>query len=91
MKAKVGAHLINQCLAHNCKLYYWRDGNDEVDFVIEGKGKTIGIEVKTTSLRSTSGMDAFKKRYNPNRVLLVGPTGVQVEEFLALEVASLFD
>jgi predicted AAA+ superfamily ATPase len=91
VESAIGTHLINQCLLHHCKLYYWRDGNDEVDFVIEGKGKTIGIEVKSSAIDSTKGISAFKKRYDPNRILLVGPTGIPVEEFLELEIFSLFN
>jgi hypothetical protein len=34
-ESAVGAHLLNQCLSSGYKLYYWRDGNDEDDFISE--------------------------------------------------------
>ncbi len=89
VESTVGAHLVNQCLVLGFRLYYWRHRNDEIDFVIEGNGKVIGLEVKTSVSNTTSGMEAFKRQFNPDRVLLVGPSGIPVEEFLEMDVGSL--
>lgn len=46
------------------KLYYWRDGNDEVDFVLE-RGKTLyAIEVKSGRKRSERGLDKFIAKFS---------------------------
>jgi len=47
IESAIGAHLLNRSLEGKFRLYYWRDRNSEVDFVIESQGKTIGIEVKS--------------------------------------------
>jgi hypothetical protein len=33
---------------------------------------------------------AFKKKFNPNKILLVGNTGLSWQEFLKLKPADLF-
>lgn len=90
IESAIGSHLLNQCIANGYDLHYWRDGNDEVDFILEGLGKTIAIEVKTAASHPRQGMEKFRKKYNPDRVLLVGKSGIPVEEFLLADVESLF-
>ncbi|MEP6647273.1 MAG: ATP-binding protein [Saprospiraceae bacterium] len=89
VESAIGAHLINECIASGYRLFYWRNRNDEIDFVLEGNNKVIGIEVKTSSTSSTSGMGEFKNQFNPDKVILIGPSGIEVEEFLEMEVKSL--
>jgi hypothetical protein len=47
------------------------------------------IEVKSGRNKSSSGIPEFSKRFNPDKVLLVGKEGVPVEEFLAIPPADL--
>lgn len=47
VESAIGAHLINHSHTEGFILHYWRERNDEVDFVIERKGKVIGLEVKS--------------------------------------------
>ena len=89
VESAVGAHLINQCQEHRLGLYYWRHRQDEIDFVLTGQGRVVGIEVKSVAGSSTSGMGAFKSQFNPDRVLLVGPSGLPVEEFLEMDMRLL--
>ncbi len=44
-------------------IYYWRDGRYEVDFVIEKDDLVIGIEVKSSSIKKTRGLEVFKKAF----------------------------
>ena len=85
-----GAHLINHSLTEKFNLHYWREQNEEVDFVIERKGKVIGLEVKSGAAGSTSGMTAFKNKFNPDKVLLIGNAGLPWQDFLKLNPVSLF-
>jgi predicted AAA+ superfamily ATPase len=39
IESAIGAHLLNHRIKGRYSLYYWRDGNDEVDFVLVYKGK----------------------------------------------------
>lgn len=90
VESAIGAHLINHSITEKFNLYYWRERNEEIDFVIERKGKVIGLEVKSGSAGSTSGMTAFKNKFNPDKVLLIGNTGLPWQDFLKLNPVSLF-
>ncbi len=80
VESAVGASLLMDAKAH---VYYWRENNQEVDFIVKSKGKLIAIEVKSAekSLK-LDGMQAFAKNYHPDCKLLVGSNGVQLELFL---------
>ena len=71
-------------------VHYWRHRNDEIDFVLEKKGKVIGLEVKSGATQKASGMEAFKKQHEPDKVLLVGNSGIPWQEFLKLSFDQLF-
>jgi len=79
VESAVGAHLANAQSAGTCKVFYWREGNREVDFVVQAGRSLTAIEVKSGRTRGTfPGMDAFK----PTRKLLVGGDGIPISEFL---------
>ena len=90
VESSIGAHLINYSLSEKFALYYWRERNDEVDFIIEKKGKIIALEVKTTATGSTSGMSAFQKQFNPSKILMIGKSGLPWQEFLEINPVTLF-
>ena len=83
VESAVGAHLHNT-LAPGTKLYYWRHEGLEVDFVLERGPRLTAIEVKTGTLRgSVSGLEEFRKRFEPARSMVVGTGGVALHEFLS--------
>lgn len=90
VESAIGAHLLNHSITRDFILSYWREGDDEVDFVMEQK-QLIGIEVKSGAAQKTSGMAAFKKKCNPNKMILVGNTGLIWQEFLKMNPVDLFD
>ena len=90
VESAIGSHLINHSLTEKFNLHYWRERNEEVDFVIERKGKVTGLEVKGGAAGSTSGMTAFKKKFNPDKVLLIGNAGMPWQDFLKLNPVGLF-
>jgi predicted AAA+ superfamily ATPase len=90
VESAVGAHLLNQSVSGDFALSYWREGNDEVDFVIDQK-QLIGIEVKSGTTQNTSGMAAFKKKFNPDKILLIGNTGLTWQAFLQIKSGELFN
>ena len=90
VESAIGSHLINHSFTEKFNLHYWRERNEEVDFVIERKGKVIGLEVKSSSAGSTSGMTAFKNKFNPDKILLIGNAALPWQEFLKLNPVSLF-
>ena len=83
VESAVGAHLFNTATS-DIRLYYWRDGQDEVDFVLRRGPRLVAIEVKSGQRRaSLHGLKTFETRFRPQRVLLVGEGGVPLNEFLA--------
>ncbi len=90
VESSVGTHLINYSLSERYSVYYWREGNNEVDFVLEKEGKLIALEVKSGRYSTTPGMKIFADKFHPNKVLLVGTGGIPVEEFLMINPSDLF-
>lgn len=83
VESAVGAHLVNAAALAALEVFYWRDRNREVDFVVRSGDRLTAIEVKSGRSRDTlAGMDAFSAAFHPDRTLLVGGGGIPIEEFL---------
>jgi predicted AAA+ superfamily ATPase len=84
----VGAHLLNTSMGTDIRVTYWRDRNQEVDFVLQQGGSIVGIEVKSGRGKdSLPGMEAFARQFKPSRQLQVGGQGIPMEEFLSRPAA----
>lgn len=90
VEAAIGAHFVNHQHSEEYTVHYWRHRNDEIDFVLERKGKLLGIEVKSGATQKASGMTAFKKQFQPDKVLLVGNSGIPWQELLKIRPSELF-
>jgi uncharacterized protein len=89
VESAVGAHLLNDTLGSNIEVTYWRERNQEVDFVLERGHTLIAIEVKSGRHRDAhSGTEAFRALFNPLRTLLIGADGIPLEEFLSSPVSE---
>lgn len=88
VEAAIGAHLLNKQWRDGYTVHYWRHRNDEVDFVLQKNGKTLAPEVKSGARQRIAGMESFKKLYRPNKIMLVGNSGMPWQEFLKLEPGS---
>lgn len=86
----VGAHFINFSHLSDYKVYYWRENNNEVDFVLENRGRCIGIEVKSTNKRQNKGMSVFVKQFSPDRVYEISEDTLSWKEIIKLDPISLF-
>lgn len=90
VESAVGAHLMQGAMRGAYSLYYWREGDREVDFVLERKGRLIALEVKSAPSGVMPGMDAFRQRFHPDKVYLIGPSGIPWEELLGVDAEELF-
>lgn len=82
-ESAVGAHLVNAAAAGAGEVFYWREGNREVDFVVRTARSVVAIEVKSgRAPDSLPGLGAFAEAFRPTRTLLVGGDGVSVADFL---------
>jgi predicted AAA+ superfamily ATPase len=90
VESAVGAHLMQGAMRGAYSLYYWREGDREVDFVMERKGRLIALEVKSAPSGVMPGMEAFRQRFHPDKVYLIGPSGIPWEELLGVDAEELF-
>ena len=90
VESVVGTHLVNQSLKDYYSVYYWRDRNDEVDFVLEKQGKIIAIEVKSSFSKNKKGMFAFKNKFNPYKTYFIDNKSLSWNEFLKINPIELF-
>lgn len=82
-ESAVGAHLANAAARGVCEIFYWRERNREVDFVVQSGRTLVAIEVKSGRAPDTMpGLAAFTAEFKPKRTLLVGGDGIPLEEFL---------
>jgi hypothetical protein len=58
-EAAVGAALSRS----SGKVFYWRDGKFEVDFVVDLKKNVYAIEVKSSASRSSRGLERFVQQH----------------------------
>ncbi|WP_456370564.1 ATP-binding protein [Thermodesulfatator atlanticus] len=91
VETAVGAHLINSTLGSPIQVFYWRDRQFEVDFVLQKGERLIPIEVKSGArLRKYAGIQAFKRQFPGSKSLVVGVDGVPLEEFFMMPAGQWF-
>lgn len=90
VESAVGAHLINQTLSTPVEVFYWREHNHEVDFILRQGENITAIEVKSGLKREAlPGIEAFNRAWPKARLLCVGAQGLSLEEFLTFPVKEL--
>lgn len=89
-ESAIGAHLVSQALTGNYEVYYWRDGDLEVDYVLKKDNKVVAVEVKSNSDTTNKGLAEFRERFKPHASIVVGRGGMDAEVFLNTNPAGLF-
>lgn len=89
-ESAIGAHLLNT-REGTVRVHYWRDGTDEVDFVLQRGRRLVGVEVKTGRSRGLTGLAAFQDAFKDARTLVAGTDGVPIDEFLSVPAGHWFD
>jgi hypothetical protein len=82
----VGAHLV----AAGLEVFYWRDRDLEVDFVVQRRGRAVAVEVGGSPRKRPERAVAAARRLGIP-CLVVGPAGVPAERFLGTDPAALLD
>jgi predicted AAA+ superfamily ATPase len=92
VESAVGAYLINQVNANpGAALYYWREKNTEVDFVLKWGKDLLALEVKSVPGKmNPENLVLFKKHFPAGKTLLVGESGLSYREFLTLPLGQIF-
>ena len=92
VESAVGAHLYNEGLKNKIALYYWRERNKEVDFILRYREELIAIEVKSGIKKTLGvGMAEFVKKYPVKKMLLIGGQGINLEEFFKRDLLYWLD
>ena len=86
----IGAYLVSQAFIHRFEVFFWRERNDEVDFILRKKGSVIAIEVKSNAEKQTEGLEKFRQLFNPQSSFIVGDGGIGVEDFFSMDIRKLF-
>ncbi len=87
----VGAHLLNMAEEQDYKVYYWRERDDEVDFIVERNRECVAIEVKSGRRIMNKGLSKFSAKFGPKHSLVVGSGGIPLEEFLDADLSAMFE
>jgi len=89
VESAVGAHLANAAAGGSCEVYYWRERNREVDFVLRAGRAVVAIEVKSGRAPDIfPGLAEFTAAFKPSRTLIVGGDGIPLDEFLSRPVSD---
>ena len=91
VESAVGAYLLNQADEYDYKLYYWREREDEVDFIIDYDKHSIAIEVKSGRRTSNEGLSVFRDKFHPAQSFVVGSGGIPIDEFLSWDIGRLLN
>ena len=92
VESAIGAYLATY-KPNGLKIYYWKNGNAEIDFVLEYKKKIIALEVKT-SMQTAKHFELFQSHFKVNGFYRIGPlnfqSGISWQELLILNPLDLF-
>lgn len=77
----VGAQLYFLSQTMGAELFYWRDRDDEVDYVFKWGQKVKAIEVKTgNAVNEFPSMRRFSKRYKNVEAIVIAPEKIATEK-----------
>lgn len=83
IECAVGAHLLNFSFGTRMKIFYWKEDNRSVDFILKMGKSIIVIDVNSAKKgKNVQGIDVFTKKFQPTKVITVGEGGIPLEEFL---------
>lgn len=89
VESAVGCYLLDKADELEYQLYYWRENNEEVDFVIARGESLLAIEVKSGRRQNNTGLSTFRSLYHPQYSLVVGGQAMPLEQFFTGNLANL--
>ena len=90
VESAVGSYLLSQAEKHRMQVYYWRENNAEVDFILQRGLSVVAIEVKSNNARTNAGLHLFSSKYKPLQAFVVGNEGMPLADFLQTDLRLLF-
>jgi len=90
VESAVGAHLLNHARIEGFEVYYWRESNKEVDFVLQKGPSTVAIEVKSGFKRGKlAGLKALKGHIPELRTYVLSQDKLQ--DYFSSSPSKYFD
>lgn len=86
----VGGRLLGGLDSATHQVYYWRERDKEVNFVVKTPTDLWAVEVKSGPSRDLGGLAHFLRRWPRARPLMIGAGGMPLEEFFLADPAKLF-
>lgn len=90
LESAIGAYIVNEAFKHRFEVFYWRERDDEMDFILRKNYSVVAIEVKGNAEKRTYGLVEFRRKFNPKHAFIVGSEGVRPEDFLKMDLRNLF-
>jgi predicted AAA+ superfamily ATPase len=87
----IGAHIVSHAFTGRYEVFYWRENDKEVDYILKKKNKIVAIEVKSNNRTTNTGLEEVRKIYQPYASFVVGTGGMQAEEFLLVNPGELLE
>lgn len=88
-ESAIGAHLLSQAEEEDLKIFYWRERDDEVDFIVQSDDSCIALEVKSGKRGMNRGLPLFTEKFKPTHSYIIGTGGIPTETFLKSSVSDL--
>ena len=82
VESAIGAYLLARSVRESFSVNWWRDGVNEVDFVVTQGRKRTAIEVKSGRIKSLRGLGEFVQRFPGTYALVIGSDEFPIEDFL---------
>jgi predicted AAA+ superfamily ATPase len=82
VESAVGAYLLARGKEEGFEVFWWRQRDNEVDFVIKKGSRLTAIEVKSGRVKNGGGSLVFKKQYPETLSLVIGSANLGLEDFL---------
>jgi len=89
VESAVGCFLLDKIDDMEGELYYWRENDEEVDFVVRRGDKLLAIEVKSGRRQNNIGLGTFMQHFHPQHSLVVGGNAMPLEDFFNGDIESL--
>ena len=82
VESAVGAYLLARGKEEGFEVYWWRERNNEVDFVVRKGSRLTAIEVKSGRVKNVGGSLVFKQLYPETLSIIIGGANLGLEDFL---------
>ena len=89
-ESNIGAYLVSQSFIHHFDVFYWRERDFEVDYILRKNNVLIAIEVKSNAEKRTEGLEKFRQLFNPKSTFIIGDGGISAEDFFTMDIRKLF-